>query len=214
MRSLSTIPRVTEENLDPICRELAGMDEYLARIYEQYGAPPLWHRPPTFPTLIHIILEQQVSLASALAAFNKLKATIGDVTPENVLSLSDEEMKAAYLSRQKALYARELARTILEGRLDLASLSDLEDDDVRTELTKIKGIGRWTSDIFLLMCLLRPDVMPIGDIALYTSWKEVTENETRPGADEFTGIAQKWRPYRSVAARLLWHFYLSERSNR
>lgn len=214
MRSVSTISTVSEENLDAICRELAGADGHLAKIYEKYGAPPLWRRPPTFPTLIHIILEQQVSLASALAAFNKLKETIGDVTPENVLSLSDEEMKSAYFSRQKALYARELAAAVIERRLDLASLSEFPDEDVRSELMKIKGIGRWTSDIFLLMCLLRPDVMPVGDIALYTSWKEVTRAESSPGAKEFTGIAQEWRPYRSVAARLLWHFYLSQRSNR
>lgn len=212
MRSAPTISNISEESLDAISRELANSDDRLRRVYETYGPPPLWDREPTFPTLIHIILEQQVSLASALAAFNKLKETVGEITPENILSLSDDEMKAVYFSRQKTAYVRELSKAVLKGSMELESLKTLDDDGVRTELTKIKGIGRWTSDIFLLMALLRPDVMPVGDIALHQAWKELAGLDSRPSSEQFTSIAVQWTPYRSVAARLLWHFYLSERS--
>lgn len=212
MRSEATIKNISEGNLDAISRELADSDVSLRRVFETYGPPPLWDREPTFATLIHIILEQQVSLASALAAFSKLRETVGKITPQNILSLSDEEMKAAYFSRQKAVYARELSKAVLNGSLDLECLVTLDDDGVRTELTKIKGIGRWTSDIFLLMALLRPDVMPVGDLALHQAWKELGSLDERPSSEQFTAIAERWAPYRSVAARLLWHFYLSERS--
>lgn len=214
MTSAPTISNITEENLDRLCRELADRDEYLARVYDLYGSPPLWAREPSFPTLIHIILEQQVSLASALAAFNKLKKAVGAITPENILSLSDEEMKEAYFSRQKTVYARALSRAVLERALVLERLGILSDEEVRGELMKVKGIGRWTSDIFLLMALLRPDVMPVGDIALHQAWKDLAGLARRPVAEEFIALAARWTPYRSVAARLLWHFYLSERSKR
>lgn len=203
--------RVTENDLDPICRELASNDPSIGRAYELYGAPPLWAREPSFATLIQIILEQQVSLASAAAAFRKLERTVVEVTPENILALTDEEMRAAYFSRQKAVYARELSKAVIERTLVIEELQHVSDEDVRESLMRVKGIGRWTSDIFLLMCLLRPDVMPVGDIALHQAWMEIRGLETRPSSAEFPSIAERWRPYRSVAARLLWHFYLSER---
>lgn len=211
MTAKPTIDKISGENLNSICRELASSDGHLARAYQHYGAPPLWAREPSFATLIHIILEQQVSLASAKAAFGKLSETVGEITPENILALSDEEMKAAYFSRQKAVYARELSTAVLEQDLKLEELHELSDEEVRARLTSVKGIGRWTSDIFLLMCLLRPDVMPVGDIALHQAWKDLKGLETRPTSAEFPSIAERWRPFRSVAARLLWHFYLSER---
>ena len=203
--------KISESNIESICEQLSHRDKRLAVIYKNHGAPPLWAREPTFATLIHIILEQQVSLASALAAFNKLIEVIGDITPENVLSLSDTEMKAAYFSRQKAAYARHLANAVRAGGLDLAALDAFPDDEVRARLMQIKGIGRWTSDIFLLMCLMRPDVMPKGDIALYKAWQTVDGLAKRPMPEEFDELSVRWKPYRSVAARLLWHFYLSER---
>lgn len=211
MTAKPTIKKISREDLGPICRELSDADPSIRRAYECYGAPPLWDREPSFATLIHIILEQQVSLASAKAAYEKLLETVGEITPENILALSDGEMKTAYFSRQKAVYARELSTAVIERRLVIEELDTLPDEEVRTSLTQVKGIGRWTSDIFLLMCLLRPDVMPVGDIALHQAWKELRSLETRPTSSEFPSIAERWRPYRSVAARLLWHFYLSER---
>ena len=200
---------VNEQNIESICKQLSKQDKYMARVFKTYGAPPLWNRDPTFATLIHIILEQQVSLASALSAFNKLKNKLGNITPEAVLNLTDAEMKACYFSRQKISYARDLAKAIQEGRLDLDSLNQLSNEDATDELKKIKGIGDWTAQVYLLMVMLRIDVMPRGDIALHAAYKNLVELEKRPKSDEFIELAKKWKPYRSVAARLLWHFYLS-----
>jgi len=202
---------VNPKNLPLFCTELVKNDSDLAVIFQTYGTPPIWKREAGFATLIHIILEQQVSLASALAAFNKLKAKLGDITPENILALNDAEMKTAYFSRQKILYARCLAEATLSGKLDLQSLEHLPDEEVRRELKKIKGIGDWTADIYLLMALLRADVMPRGDLALHIAWQKLKKLEKRPNSDEFLKIAEKWKPFRAVAARLLWHFYLSEK---
>lgn len=202
---------ISQENLPELCEKLAKKDKDLEYIYRTYGTPPLWSREPSFATLIHIILEQQVSLASALSAFNKLKEKIGEITPESVLKLSDAEMKAAYFSRQKMDYARNLAEAILNKDLVLGDLSKLSDDEVREELMKIKGIGRWTSDIYLMMALLRPDVMPRGDLALHVAYKNLKGLDKRPGSDEFLELTEKWKPLRSVAARLLWHFYLESK---
>lgn len=202
------IETLDEKNLAAICKKLIKTDADLAFIYEKYGTPPLWNRDATFSTLIHIILEQQVSLASALSAFNKLKEKLGEITPENVLRLSDEELKACYFSRQKTVYVRELAKAISDGSLNLENLKELSDADAKNELKKIKGIGDWTSDIYLLMTLLRVDVMPKGDLALHVAYKKLKNLEHAPNSDEFQIIAEKWKPFRAVAARLLWHFYL------
>lgn len=206
------LEKLDETKLIAVCEKLSEADADLAFIYRTYGAPPLWKREASFATLVHIVLEQQVSLASALAAFNKLQEKLGEITPEAVLALSDEELKAVYFSRQKTVYARELARSITNKNLDLQRLEILPDAEVKHELKKIKGIGDWTADIYLLMALLRPDVMPKGDLALHVAWQRLKKAEKRPNADEFLLIAEKWKPFRAIAARLLWHFYLSEKS--
>lgn len=203
------IKTLNEKNLVGICRKLVESDNDLAFIFENYGTPPLWAREASFATLVHIILEQQVSLASAASAFNKLKEKLGEITPENVLRLSDEELKACYFSRQKTVYARELARAVLDGSLNLDSLKNLSDAEVKHELKKIKGIGDWTADIYLLMALLRADVMPKGDLALHVAYKKLKKLEHAPNSDEFQIIAEAWKPFRAVAARLLWHYYLN-----
>ncbi|MEZ5345884.1 MAG: hypothetical protein R2681_10060 [Pyrinomonadaceae bacterium] len=203
--------RLSKKDLGAICRKLAKSDPALGHIFNTYGEPPLWDREPGFSTLVHIILEQQVSLASALSAFNKLNEKIGKITPKKVLGLSDAEMKSCYFSRQKTAYVRHLAESVIEKRLDLEAIEQLSDEEAKTELEKIKGIGNWTSDIYLLMVLLRRDVMPKGDIALHSAYQKLHGMEKRPGSDEFIELTQKWTPYRSVAARLLWHFYLSEK---
>lgn len=205
------IKTLSETNLTKICLELSAMDSDLAHIFEKYGTPPLWAREANFATLIHIILEQQVSLASALSAFNKLKEKLVEITPENVLSLTDEELKSCYFSRQKIVYARDLSTAILEEKLDLDNLQNLSDEEVKNQLKQVKGIGDWTADIYLLMALLRADVMPKGDLALHVAYQKIKGLEKRPGSEEFIKLAEKWSPYRAVAARLLWHFYLSER---
>ncbi len=203
---------IDKSNLGLICQKLASNDEDLLEILNLFGSPPLWSRTGGFSTLIHIILEQQVSLASAQAAFDKCRETVGEVTPESILSLSDKQMKSAYFSRQKMGYARNLARAVAENSLDLECLQKFTDARVRTELMKIKGIGRWSADIYLLMAMSRPDVMPIGDLALHVAWQKLKGLEKRPKSDEFFELATRWKPYRSVAARLLWHYYLRSKS--
>jgi DNA-3-methyladenine glycosylase II len=205
---------VTEQNLPVLCEELAKMDKDLDFIYRTYGTPPLWSREPGFATLIHIILEQQVSLASALSAFNKLKAQVGKITPENVLKLSDDDLKKCYFSRQKTGYAKNLAEAILSRDLVLEDLQEMPDDEIREELMKIKGIGIWTSDIYLIMALLRPDIMPKGDLALHVAYKNLKNLDKRPTSQEFIELTKVWKPFRSVAARLLWHFYLCEKAGK
>lgn len=201
---------LTYRSLKLHSKALAARCTHLAMVHEKYGPPPLWDRSAGFQTLVQIILEQQVSLASAKACFDKLSRRVGDVTPESLLKSSDAELKADGFSRQKTSYARHLAEAVLENRIDFDELERLSDTEVKAELIKLKGIGEWSSDIYLLMALLRPDIMPKGDVALHTAWHTLS-GEARPTSNEFLVIAERWKPYRSVAARLLWHFYLSER---
>ena len=204
---------IDETNLPRIAKKLGRQDEHLQIVIRKYGPPPLWAREPGFATLLQIILEQQVSLASAKACYNKLEKRVGKITPSNVLKSTDQHLKSDGFSRQKTAYARHLAEALVNKHIDLDVLHTLRDDAVRTELIKLKGIGQWTSDIYLLMAMGRPDVMPKGDIALHSAWHKLS-GEPKPHADEFLEIAERWRPYRSVAARMLWHFYLSERNGR
>jgi DNA-3-methyladenine glycosylase II len=173
--------------------------------------PPLWDRPAGFTTLVHIILEQQVSLASAKAAFDRLVAATAPLTPSSFLLLTDAELLAIGFSRQKAGYARALASAILDGSLDLDHLATLDDDAAQAELETIPGIGRWTSTIYLLMVLGRPDVWPSGDMALATAVAQAKGLPARPDPDTLRLLGEVWRPWRSVAARLLWHDYLARR---
>lgn len=201
-----------EAALQDAAAELAGRDVRLARILGMYGPPPLWAREPGFPTLLHIILEQQVSLASAKAAYDKLLLLASPLTPERFLALDDVALKGAGFSRQKTRYGRELAEAIGFGRLDLDYLQALDDEAVRGELMAVKGIGRWTADIYLLMALRRPDVWPRGDLALASAARRALSLSAVPGYGELEELADAWRPWRAVAARLLWHAYLSEKA--
>ena len=200
---------ITPRRLSSACKALALHDPALGRVHASLGTPPIWQREAGFATLVHIILEQQVSLASALAAFNKLKAACDAITPRAFLGLSDETLKAIGFSRQKARYCRLLAEAVESRTLDLDALAALNDDAVREGLTSITGIGIWTANIYLLMVLLRADVWPRGDIALQTAWQRLNGLPVRPSADNLAIIAEGWAPHRAVAARLLWHYYLS-----
>ena len=158
-----------EFNFTLLCDKLAKKDRELRNIIKQHGYPPMWTRPATFQTLILFILEQQVSLASAYAAFKKLKERIGNVTPSKILSLTDEELRSCYFSRQKIIYARELAIAVQSKQLRLKKFSDAHEDEIRLELKKIKGIGDWTVDVYLLFALQRSDVFPVGDVSRKTN---------------------------------------------
>lgn len=198
------------DSLSHALADLTARDPRLARIVADLGPPPLWSREPDFPTLLHIILEQQVSLASARAAFDRLRAVADPLTPQRFLELDDVTLKAAGFSRQKTRYGRELARAVLSGDLDLAGLPRLDDNSVRAELTRVPGIGRWTADIYLLMALGRPDVWPAGDLALAAAARDILELPAIPTAAELAAISEVWRPWRAVAARVLWCFYLAK----
>lgn len=189
---------------------LAEREPAFRDLLARLGSPPLWARTPGFATLVHIILEQQVSLASARAAFERLKQALPEVIPQAFLSLDDAELLAIGFSRQKTRYCRELARAALEGRVDLDGLAALEDSQVRAALVALKGIGPWTAEIYLLMALLRPDAWPKGDLALASAAREVFNLPALPGQEELARRAEAWRPHRAVAARLLWHHYLSK----
>jgi DNA-3-methyladenine glycosylase II len=208
------MPRsLTERSLRQAVRSLAANDPALAASVERFGPPPLWAREPSFATLVHLILEQQVSLASALAAFERLRLATGDVTPNAFLTLDDATLRTIGFSRQKAGYARDLAIALVDG-FDLAALERMSDDEVRRSLVSLRGIGRWTADVYLTMCLLRPDVWPHGDQALATGAVELLALPERPTFDELEALAERWHPHRAVAARIIWHHYLGVRGRR
>jgi DNA-3-methyladenine glycosylase II len=201
---------LTEETLPQYATQLARAEPRFGQILERLGPPPLWGREPGFPALVLIILEQQVSLASARAAYNRLLEICPLLTPEQFLGLEDEALRGAGFSRQKTAYCRGLAQAILEGRLELGMLAEQEDEAARQQLTRIKGIGTWTADIYLLLVLRRPDIWPILDRALAVAVQRVWGLAEVPSPVELGAIGEAWRPYRAVAARLLWHHYLND----
>jgi len=203
--------RFSTETFTKICTLLAKKDEDLAAIIKQYGFPPMWSRPATFQTLILTILEQQISLASAYAAFKRLKEKVGYVTPQKILALTDEELRACYFTRQKIVYARELATAIKTKKLVLSRLTNLPDEAIRTELKKLKGIGDWTVDVYLMHALQRSDLFPLGDIALVNSMREHKKLGKDFPKEKMLQLAEPWKPYRTVATMILWHAYIKKR---
>jgi DNA-3-methyladenine glycosylase II len=191
------------------CDELAASDTDLANIIRLHGYPPMWNRPNTFETLVHIILEQQVSLASALAALNKLREYIGEVTAPKILLLSDQELKACYFSRQKTGYVRFLAESVVTRHIDLKTLAGLTDDEVRASLTTLKGIGNWTVDVYLIFALQRADIFPLGDLAAVNALKRIKKLPSDTLRDSLLPFIDSWKPHRTIATMLLWHYYLS-----
>jgi DNA-3-methyladenine glycosylase II len=209
-----TEPILTEPVFREGVRVLERRDANLGDVVRKYGPPPLWVREPGFPTLVYIILEQQVSLASAKAAFDRLNAAVRPLTPGRFLKLTDSELLRIGFSRQKTLYTRLLAESLSRRYFDLRDLHGLHDDAARKMLTTFKGIGKWTADIYLLSALRRPDIWPTGDLALATAVQEVKRLRQRPSPERLEKMSEPWRPWRAVAARLFWHHYLSKRGKR
>ena len=207
-------PTLTAAGLKRGLRYLSETDRDLAAVVRRLGPPPMWAREPGFPTLVRIMLEQQVSLASARAVYERLLAVCEPLEPARLVALDDARLRAAGFSRQKIAYVRDLAWHILDGRLDLPALALMDDDAVRAELVRVKGIGHWTSDIYLLMALRRPDAWPSLDLALAVAAQEIKRLPGRPTRDELEELAAAWRPWRAVAARVLWRHYLSRREAR
>ena len=206
------IETFNKDNFTTICSRLTERDADLRRIIEEHGFPPMWTRPNTFQTLVLTILEQQVSLASAYAAFKKLRGYIGTVTPAKILRMTDEELRACYFSRQKISYVRILAEAFQSKKIQPKKLMSYSDDEIRAELKKLKGIGDWTVDVYLMHALQRTDLFPLGDIALVNSLKESKQLPATTSKEQMLEIAEPWRPFRTIASMILWHSYIKKRN--
>lgn len=206
---LVQVRRLTSESLAAAAQVLAARDRHLRRIHELYGVPPMWARRPGFPTLLRIVLEQQVSLVSARAMFARLKSNIDPFTAEAFIEAGEVRLRLLGVTRQKAHYCVQVAEAFTNGHLH--KLGKLDDEDAHEALLRIKGVGPWTANIYLLMALRRPDIWPDGDIALATAVGRLRKMNTRPSFTHLNEIAEAWRPFRSVAARMLWQYYLAER---
>ena len=202
---MKTSAIVNEQDVKYLIRR----DKIFASIADQYGIPPNWSREPGFISLSRIILEQQVSLASANAHFQKLKDYIVDFTPVNIIKLSDEEMRNCQISRQKTVYLRSLSSAIIGGQLDLSAIGSSNEDVLRTRLTSVKGIGQWTTDIYLMFCLQAKDIFTVGDIAVVNTVRELAGVHS---AADIISISDDWKPVRSLATYFLWHYYLKKRN--
>jgi DNA-3-methyladenine glycosylase II len=203
---------LSSSNFHSVCDGLARNDKDLDVVIKRYGYPPMWTRPNSFETLVHFILEQQVSLASALAALEKLRERIGLITPERLLPLNDGELRECYFSRQKILYVKSLAKAIMDGQIDLKEMETLPDDMVREKLIALKGIGHWTIDVYLMFVLHHTDIFPVGDLAVRNAIIAVKSLAKVSSKEEILGIAEIWKPHRTVAAMILWHYYLKTRA--
>lgn len=196
---------------DAVAAELVAADDALARVVAEHGVPPFWSRPAGFRALVLLILEQQVSLASAEACYRRIRERVRTVTPEAILACSPEDLRADGVSRQKDRYLRALSDAVASGALDLDALADHDDATVRAELVALPGIGRWTADVYLLACLGRPDLWPVGDRALQVAVAEALDLPEVPDQVALEPLGERWRPHRSSAARILWHGYLGRR---
>lgn len=192
---------------------MAGTDPDLAGIFERLGEPPLWGRRPGFPTLIQIILEQQVSLAAARTVYLRLHARLGGITPARIHAMQVAGLRDFGLTRQKAGYCFGLATRILDGTLNLRRVARGPDEEGRNALLAVPGLGPWSVDIYYLMALRRPDVWPQGDLALAAALHEVKGLDARPSKHQQHALALAWVPWRSVAARMLWAHYLAVRGS-
>ncbi len=200
---------LTKATFKAALRELQNADPNIKRVITQFGPPPMWSRKPAFATLMLIILEQQVSLASARATFDRLKKTLPRFAPVEFLKLKDETLRKIGFSRQKTRYGRILAQAIHDGTLSLKNLAVADDSAAREMLTAITGIGPWTADIYLLMALKRPDIWPRGDLALDTAVRRVIKRNKGMSSAAIASYSKRWKPWRSVAARVFWHYYLN-----
>ena len=202
--------RLTQATLLQGVEELSRKDRGLARLSRRHGPPPMWGRKADFAALLKIILEQQVSLTSAAAVYQRLSVELPSITASEVVNFTESGLRELGFTRQKASYCYGLAEMICNSELDLKAIGRMDDDKAHDALLKVRGIGTWTANIYLLMALRRPDIWPHGDLALAESARRMRKLEIRPDYDRLDKMALRWRPWRSVAARILWHAYLCE----
>lgn len=189
---------------------LVEKDAVFKSLHQQYGEFFIPSRPPGFVTLCKLILEQQVSIDSAKATYLKIENFLGEVTPATIINCSDEALRNCGVSRQKSLYLKTLAQAVSE-ELDLESFNAKTADEVRNELIKLKGIGHWTIDVYLMFALQSPDIIPLGDIAVVNTIKELYDVHTK---EEMEQLSANWKPYRTMATFILWHHYLQKRNRK
>ncbi|TYC57735.1 DNA-3-methyladenine glycosylase 2 family protein [Marinobacter sp. BW6] len=202
---------ITDETLRMGVDVLAEKDPDLYEVRARLGYPPTWTREPGFASLVHIILEQQVSIKAAATMFQRLESHLETVTPDSVRCAGESGLRNVGLTRQKSRYCVGLANRIANGELDLSRLSTLDDAEGRSHLLGIPGLGPWTVDIYYMMALGRPDVWPQGDLALASAIQDIKKLDARPTKNEQLAFAEQWGPWRAVAARMLWMHYLDAR---
>jgi DNA-3-methyladenine glycosylase II len=211
MSKLFSHPTLTDKIYYRCISELSMRESDLAEAVSRWGNPPFWVHTPGFPGMVIAILSQQVSLESAQATFAKLEKVIGAINPETFLPLDDSMLREIGFSRQKASYVRGLAHEVMAGKFDLEDLESMDNNQARKRLIEVRGIGPWTADTYLLFALRRSDAWPSGDLALAKAIQELRKLVTIPSTKEVDTIADQWRPWRAVAARILWHHYLNKR---
>lgn len=207
MAKAPTRPKDDTELLQRALAHLGKADPDLRRAIKEFGPPPPRKRPTGFMGLLHVIVAQQVSIHAAKAITARLEAALADKTPEAFLKLTDADLRAVGFSRQKAAYGRDLATAFLDGRLSMAKLRRQSDEDVIAALTSVKGLGVWSAECFMLFALQRPDVLPAQDLGLIIAVQRMKRMKERPSPKELRAMAEPWRPYRSIASRMLWHYY-------
>jgi DNA-3-methyladenine glycosylase II len=212
MRSALRSPtRRDQRGLTRAVRALGRAEPRFAQVVKRHGPPPLWPREPGFETLVLLMLEQQVSLAQARVMYARIAGASGTMTPANVAALGEVGLRALGVTRQKSAYLAALARQLQEKSLDLDALAMLPDIDADAALDALHGVGPWTAQCYLLFALRRSDVFPASDLALMEAVRDLWKLRARPTPEALARRARAWQPHRAVAARLLWHHYLSER---
>jgi DNA-3-methyladenine glycosylase II len=194
--------------MEKAIKHLTQKDKVLKQIIENYGFPVIQKREEGFASMCHIILEQQVSIASAKATYIKLKNYFHEITPEKIINASDEELRNCGLSRQKSMYVKDLAEKVLHKHIDFSTFSTKTEAEIRSELITIKGVGNWSIEVYLMFCLQMPDIIPLGDIAIKNTMKLLYNTQT---IDEMEITSNTWKPYRTIASYIVWHHYLSKR---
>ena len=195
--------------MEQVVEFLTSKDETLRFILDTYGHPIIQKRQEGFASMCHIILEQQVSIESAKACYVKLENYFKKITPENIYYSSDDELKSCGLSRQKIVYLKDLASKVLNNEINFESFATKSEQQIREELVTIKGVGNWSIEVYLMFCLQSPDVVPLGDIAIKNTLKELYDCQTH---EEMEKLSNNWKPFRTFASFTIWHYYLKKRN--